>query len=118
MLPLTTEGEADSERPGEGDSATGEDSRLLEEDDWAATGVVSRDLDLSLPVGPLPSDGRLAAGRLSAALKQLFSSSSSDTRNSRACRWAARRARNALWTSLALLGGRLSLRLRPRFEDI
>jgi hypothetical protein len=84
MLPLTTEGEADSERSGEGDSPTGEDSRLLEEVDWVAIGVLSRDLGLSLPVGPFPSDGRLAAGKLSAALKQLFSSSSSDTRNSRA----------------------------------
>ena len=31
-------------------------------------------------------------------------------------RCAALRARNALWTSLARLGGRLSLRLRPRLE--
>ncbi len=33
-------------------------------------------------------------------------------------RCAARLARKALWTSLARLGGRLSLRLRPRLEDI
>jgi len=118
MLPLTTDGEADSERSGEGDAPTGEDSRLFEDVECAAMGVDSRDFGLSFPVGPFPRDGRLAAGKLSAALKQLFSSSSSDTRNSKACRWAARRARNALWTSLARLGGRLSLRLRPRFEDI
>jgi len=36
----------------------------------------------------------------------------------RTCRCAALRARNARWTSLALLGGRLSLRLRPRLDDI
>lgn len=84
MLPLTMDGEADSERSGEGEPPTGEDSRLFEEVDCAAMGVVSRDFGLSLPVGPFPSDGRLAAGKLSAALKQLFSSSSSDTRNSKA----------------------------------
>jgi len=83
-LPLTTDGESDSERPGEGDAPTGEDSRLFEDIDWATMGVDSRDFGLSLPVGPFPRDGRLAAGKLSAALKQLFSSSNSDTRNSRA----------------------------------
>ena len=35
-----------------------------------------------------------------------------------ASKCAARRALNALWTSLARLGGRLSLRFLPRFEDI
>ena len=39
---------------------------------------------LSLPVGPLPSGGRLAGGRLSAARSVLFSSSSSATLFSRA----------------------------------
>lgn len=97
---------------------------------------------LSLPVGPLPSAGRFAGGRLSAARSVLFSSSSSATRFSRACekvngsaravrrtghvgagggrtsRCAARRALNALWTSLARLGGRLSFLFLPRFEDI
>ena len=33
-------------------------------------------------------------------------------------RWAALRALNALWTSRARFGGRLSLRLRPRLEDM
>lgn len=41
-------------------------------------------LGLSLPVGPLPRGGRLARGRLSAARRVLFSSSSSETRCSRA----------------------------------
>ena len=36
----------------------------------------------------------------------------------RTSRWAALLARNALWTSQARLGGRLSLRLRPRLEDM
>lgn len=39
-------------------------------------------------------------------------------REGRTSRWAARRALNALCTSRARFGGRLSLRLRPRFEDI
>lgn len=41
---------------------------------------------LSFPVGPLPSRGRFAGGRLSAARRLLFSSSSSATRSSKACR--------------------------------
>lgn len=41
-----------------------------------------------------------------------------DDKRCRTCRCAALRARNARWTSLALLGGRLSLRLRPRLDDI
>ena len=41
-------------------------------------------LGLSLPVGPLPSGGRLAGGRLSAARRVLFSSSSSATLFSKA----------------------------------
>lgn len=44
------------------------------------------DLGLSLPVGPLPSGARLAGGRLSAARRVLFSSSSSATLFSRAWR--------------------------------
>jgi hypothetical protein len=36
----------------------------------------------------------------------------------RTWRCAARRARNARWTSRARLGGRLSLRLRPLLEDM
>ena len=93
-------------------------------------------LGLSFPVGPFPRGGRLAGGRLSAARRALFSSSSSVTRFSsawdgqsmclpaieesviRTSRCAARLARKALWTSLARLGGRLSLRLRPRLEDM
>jgi len=77
-----------------------------------------RDLGLSLPVGPLPSGMRFAGGRFSAARRVLFSSSSSVTLVSNASRCAARRARKALWTSRARLGGRLSFRLRPRLEDI
>ena len=46
-----------------------------------AAGLV---LGLSLPVGPLPRGGRLAGGRLSAARRALFSSSSSATLFSRA----------------------------------
>ena len=43
-------------------------------------------LGLSLPVGPLPSGARLAGGRLRAARRALFSSSSSATLDSRAWR--------------------------------
>ncbi len=99
-------------------------------------------LGLSLPVGPLPSAGLLAGGRCRAARRVSFSSSSSATRCSKACRdakrefnsgpelwglrrcgvltsrWAARLALNALCTSLARFGGRLSFLLRPRLEDI
>ena len=94
---------------------------------------------LSLPVGPLPRAGLFAGGRPRALRRVLFSSSSSATLSSRAweapggdqegClgeietklrtwRWAARLALKALWTSLARFGGRLSLRLRPRLDDI
>ena len=67
-------------------------------------------LGLSLPVGPLPSGGRLAGGRLSAARRVLFSSSSSATLFSRACMEAravsewAYEGRRGWWTYLEMRG--------------
>jgi hypothetical protein len=75
-----TDGDVDSDLLGDGDSPIGEESRLLVDCDVG----LSRDFGLSFPVGPLPSVGRLAGGKFSAARRQLFSSSSSDTRSSRA----------------------------------
>src|SRR5262245_47923092 len=66
----------------EGEAAS-EDSRLVELIVCAYAGPskepLSKDFGLSLPVGPLPSAGRFAGGKLRAARKQLFSSSSSET---------------------------------------
>lgn len=77
-------GEVDWERRGDGESAIGDESPLL--DAGCVKGWLSSDLGLSLPVGPLPRGARLAGGRLRAARRQLFSSSSSLTRISRAWR--------------------------------
>lgn len=82
LVPPMTDGDVDSDLLGDGDSPIGEESRLLDVD--CETEGLSRDFGLSFPVGPLPSVGRLAGGKLSAARRQLFSSSSSDTRISRA----------------------------------
>lgn len=68
-----------------GDDDDDDDGCLL----WSIStmsAVTEEDLGLSLPVGPLPRGGRLAGGRLSAARKELFSSSSSATRCSKAWR--------------------------------
>lgn len=82
LVPPMTDGDVDSDLLGDGDSPIGEESRLLDAD-CEAEGL-SRDFGLSFPVGPLPSVGRFAGGKFSAARRQLFSSSSSDTRSSRA----------------------------------
>lgn len=55
-----------------------EDSRLLADDGYERD-PPSRVLGLSLPVGPFPSDGRLAGGKLRATRRALFSSSNSMT---------------------------------------
>lgn len=67
---------------GESRSAS-DDSRLLADEGYERE-VPSRTLGRSLPVGPFPSDGRLAGGRLSAARSVVFSSSNSVTRCSNA----------------------------------
>lgn len=82
FVPPMTDGDVDSDLLGDGDSPIGEESRLLDVD--CDTGALSRVFGLSFPVGPLPSAGRLAGGKFSAARRQLFSSSSSHTRISRA----------------------------------
>lgn len=73
----------------DGESAD-EDSRLdiIFPPEVPVTGVDddSPPLGLSLPVGPLPNGARFAGGKLRAARRWLFSSSSSDTRHSRAYR--------------------------------
>jgi hypothetical protein len=71
----------------------------------------------SRPVGPLPRGCLSLGGRASICLSRAFSVSRTSIRSSSAERCCLRRARNALWTSRAREGGRLSLRFRPR-EDM
>lgn len=66
-----------------GDPAREEESRL-EEKGEPAESVASAPAGLSLPVGPLPSGGRLAGGRWSVWRRYAFSSSNSVTLCSRA----------------------------------
>ena len=66
-----------------GDPAREEESRLDEKGEPAES-VVSAPGGLSLPVGPLPSGGRLAGGRWSVWRRYAFSSSNSATLCSRA----------------------------------
>jgi hypothetical protein len=86
------------------------------EADPEAPGVDTRRAG-SLPVGPRPSGCLSLGGKASICLRRAFSASRTSMRSSRAARCCLRRARNALWTSRAREGGRLSLRLRPR-EDM
>lgn len=79
MDPVTVEGE--------NDPVLVDDSGL--EPVWLVVGVKgsprsSKSRGLSLPVGPFPSGGLCAGGRLSAARRQLFSSSNSETLSSNA----------------------------------
>jgi hypothetical protein len=81
------EGESDCALVDVGESAE-DPARLTESspEDWDGRGGGADDvLGLSLPVGPLPRAGLFAGGRFKAARRFAFSSSSSETRCSRAC---------------------------------
>lgn len=106
----TGEGVQEAESEKEGEMPAGSDSYIAD--------FAEKQVPLPLPVGPVPRGGRSEGGRLRAWRRREFSSSKTCTRDSKASRWAARRARKARWTSRARLGGRLSLRFRPRLELI
>lgn len=83
-MEVTSEGDREFVLVEAGESKSArDDSRLLADEGYERE-LPSTTLGRSLPVGPFPSVGRLAGGRLSAARSVEFSSSSSVTLCSKA----------------------------------